>query len=254
MTEDTPISIAEQSYSPIRTSAQTDQIDAAMAAAQAELENPIKSKTANLEGVSKTSGKEYKIGYAYADIADILADCRPVLAKQGIAIYQVPVIAPGAALLIVTRLAKSGQWIEGDYPVCKIGADHQDMGKAMTYARRYALGAMIGIAPEKDTDGVGAAPSYAQDRPARPAPAKAAFNKTANTVLETFIAGMKMNKTVETVDAWASREANSIMEKLNRREQDDMQDAYGAWRNELAARDDTPQGTPFDDNLEAMNA
>jgi hypothetical protein len=149
------------SASPIRTSEQTDKIDDAMASAQAELENPIKNKTAKVEGVSKASGKPFSIGYSYSDIADILADCRPVLASHGVTIYQVPVINDGRALMLVTRLAKSGQWIEGDYPVCMIGVDHQDMGKAMTYARRYALGAMIGIAPEKDVDGVGAAPSGA---------------------------------------------------------------------------------------------
>ena len=143
--------------SPIRSSVETDKIDAAMAAAQVDLENPIKGKTANLEGTSKTSGKDYQIGYAYADIADILSDCRPILAGHGIAIYQIPVINDGRALMIVTRLSCSGQWIEGDYPVCMIGGNHQEMGKAMTYARRYALGAMIGIAPEKDTDGIGAA-------------------------------------------------------------------------------------------------
>lgn len=147
--------------SPVRTSAETDKIDDAMAAAQMELENPIKNKTAKVEGVSKASGKAFSIGYSYSDIADILADCRPVLASHGVAIYQVPVINDGRALMLVTRLAKSGQWIEGDYPVCMIGGDHQDMGKAMTYARRYALGAMIGIAPEKDVDGVGAAPAGA---------------------------------------------------------------------------------------------
>lgn len=146
--------------SPIRTSAETDKLDVAMALAQVDLENPIKTKTANLEGKSKASGKEYKIGYAYADIADILSDCRPVLAGHGIALFQVTMINNGF-LQLVTRLSHAGQWIESDYPVCRIEGDHQDMGKAMTYARRYALGAMIGIAPEKDVDGVGAAPAGA---------------------------------------------------------------------------------------------
>lgn len=234
MTDEATYATGERVYSPIRTSLHTDKIDDAMAQAQAELENPIKGKTANLEGTSKSSGKEYKIGYAYADIADILADCRPILAKHGIALYQVPIIAPGASLLIVTRLASKGQWIEGDYPVCKIGGDHQDMGKAMTYARRYALGAMIGIAPEKDTDGAGAAAPYAKERSA--AGDAPRFTKTASTILEGFLAAMKTNKTVESVDAWAQREANAIMEKLNKREQSEMQDAYDIWRNECAAR------------------
>ena len=71
--------------------------------------------------------------------------------------------------------------------------------------------------------------------------------KAVNTPLESFIAAMKMNKTVEAVDAWASREANNIMEKLKGREQDQMQAAYGEWRNECAARDE-PQREPGEDD------
>ena len=67
--------------------------------------------------------------------------------------------------------------------------------------------------------------------------------KAVNTVLEAFIATMKMNKTLEKVDAWASREANAIMEKLNRRDQDAMQAAYETWRNEIAARDPATEAT-----------
>jgi hypothetical protein len=67
--------------------------------------------------------------------------------------------------------------------------------------------------------------------------AKTAFTKTANTPLEAFVAAMKMNKTIEAVDAWASREANAIMEKLDRKGQADMQTAYEDWRNECAARE-----------------
>ena len=189
--------------SPIRTSVETDKLDAAMADAQAELENPIKGKTANLEGTSKTSGKDYKIGYAYADIADILADCRPILAKHKIALYQVPLIDSGA-VVIVTRLACAGQWIEGDYPVCRIGGDHQDMGKAMTYARRYALGAMIGIAPEKDTDGAGAAMAGGPDRDR---PLRNGRQPLAVTAAESSII---MCMTVDDLKAWGKGNAEMI--------------------------------------------
>jgi hypothetical protein len=144
--------------SPVRTSDSTDQIDKAMAEAQAELTNPIKTRIANVEGTSKKTGKEFKIGYAYADIADLLAEVRPVLGGKGIAVFQIPRMTDDLRfLLITTRLSFQGQWIEGDYPVCATGGEHQEMGKAMTYARRHALGAMIGVAPERDDDGVGAA-------------------------------------------------------------------------------------------------
>lgn len=142
--------------SPLRTSGQTDKFDAALAAAQVELENPAKTKTAKVRGTSKKTGKEFEMSYTYADIGDVLASARPILAKHGISITQVP-LPKGSMMMLVTRLSHSGQWIEGDYPVCQIGADHQQMGSAMTYSRRYALTAMIGVAAEDDDDGANAA-------------------------------------------------------------------------------------------------
>lgn len=177
--------------SPVRTSETTDQLDEAMAAAQVELENPTKSKTAKVAGTSKKTGQDFEMTYAYADISDLLSACRPVLAKHGVAIFQIPrMVSEGRSLLITTRLSFKGQWIEGDYPVCDTGVQHQDMGKAMTYARRYALGAMIGVAPEKDDDGQGAAhtprppqnqPRSTNVRPSAPAQVALTAINTATT-------------------------------------------------------------------------
>lgn len=140
----------------LRTSPQTDKFDVALAAAQLELENPAKTKTAKVKGVSKKTGKDFEMSYTYADIGDVLASARPVLAKHGISITQVP-MPRGNMMMLVTRLSHEGQWIEGDYPVCQIAADHQQMGSALTYSRRYALTAMIGVAAEDDDDGAIAA-------------------------------------------------------------------------------------------------
>ena len=149
--------------SPLRTSEVTDKFDEALAAAQIELENPTKTRTAKVKGVSKKTGKEFEMSYTYADIGDVLASARPVLAKHGISIMQIP-LPKGGMMMLVTRLSHAGQWIEGDYPVCQIGADHQQMGSALTYSRRYALTAMIGVAAEDDDDGANAAAQFAADQ------------------------------------------------------------------------------------------
>ena len=247
MTDESPD--MARAYSPIRTSAQTDRIDAAMAVAQADLENPTKTKTAKVEGVSKTSGKEYKIGYAYTDIAGILADCRPILAKAGIALYQVPVIAGGGSLMIVTRLSCSGQWIEGDYPVCKIGGDHQEMGKAMTYARRYALGAMIGIAPENDTDGVGAAPPSAPDRePPYRAPANGGRKSSAAVqAAKAAIIGCPHDE----LDGWLTVNANA-MKVLSADDRKEIEDFLAETMKPYVRP--AQEETPFDDDPNAARA
>ena len=119
----------------------------ALAAAQAEIKNPEKTRTAD-------TGK-YK--YAYADIGDVLAAVLPVFAKHGLSVMQPTRISEGA-IILVTRIAhKAGGVIESEYPVCSLNGNHQAMGSAMTYARRYALTSLIGIAAVDDTDGEGAA-------------------------------------------------------------------------------------------------
>ena len=132
-----------------RTSPAIDKLMIAMAAAQADLENPEKTKTAKIK-----AGFEY----SYADIADVLSSARPVLARHKIAIMQLTRMESGAVILC-TRLALADQWIEADYPVCSINGNHQSMGAAMTYARRYSLTAILGIAADSDMDGSIAAPS-----------------------------------------------------------------------------------------------
>src|SRR5262245_20522670 len=63
----------------------------------------------------------------------------------------------GERLMLETRLVhSSGEWVGCIYPVCKL-ADHQDMGSALTYARRYSYCAIAGIAAEEDDDGNSAA-------------------------------------------------------------------------------------------------
>jgi hypothetical protein len=135
--------------SPIRTSRETDKLDTQLALAQGELTNPIKDKP-NAHLKSK-----------YTDVAGGLAVARPVLSKHKIALYQVTKI-DGSAIVLTTRLAHAGQWIESDYPVCAANGNHQQMGASMTYAKRQSLFALIGIAgDDEDEDGKDAAKAEA---------------------------------------------------------------------------------------------
>jgi hypothetical protein len=128
----------------------------ALAAAQAEIEDPHKTKTGKIKGESK-SGNAYEYSYKYADIADVLKNVRACLSRHGIAVSQ-PTMIDGNALFIQTKLLhESGQWMASDYPVCNINGDHQKMGGALTYSRRYALCSMVGVAADDDADGQGAA-------------------------------------------------------------------------------------------------
>lgn len=139
----------------MRTSEAINEIAAALAKAQGEFVTVEKRKHASARGTSK-AGKEYSISYAYADISDVLAAVLPVLAKHGLSVIQ-PTCLNENGMYINTRLMHaSGQWIESDYPVCSIQGDHQKMGGALTYSRRYALSSLVGVAADEDVDGEGA--------------------------------------------------------------------------------------------------
>ncbi len=136
----------------MRTSESINELATALAKAQGEFTKIEKRKHAKIK---TTSGRDY--GYAYADISDVLAAVLPPLSKHGLSVVQPTVLRDGM-MLITTRImhAGSGQWLESDYPVCSLNGDHQKMGAANTYARRYALTSLLAVAADEDTDGVGA--------------------------------------------------------------------------------------------------
>ncbi|HYH64310.1 MAG TPA: ERF family protein [Urbifossiella sp.] len=91
----------------------------------------------------------------YADLSAVIDALKPALAKHGLAYVQTTdLAADGGIVLVTTLLHKSGQWIRGTYPVRPIKADPQGYGSALTYARRYALAAIAGVASvDEDDDG-----------------------------------------------------------------------------------------------------
>src|SRR6516225_2250874 len=134
-------------------SASIGTLAAALARAQQELTNPEKSLTATL-----SSGSEQEQGrtFRYASLASGLDILRKSLGRQEIAAVQTTAIDQPAGLVrLTTTLAhSSGEWVSSEWPVCPVAeiADPQRMGAALTYARRYALFTLVGIAGEDDLD------------------------------------------------------------------------------------------------------
>lgn len=90
----------------------------------------------------------------YADLNSILDVCRKPLSDNGLALIQTTRVPENGDLLAVcvetTLMHESGEWISGDLFLPVVKADPQSYGATLTYARRYALQAMLGIAPEDD--------------------------------------------------------------------------------------------------------
>jgi hypothetical protein len=126
---------------------------AALAKAQAELVNPEKSLTATIRSGRPGEGER---SFRYAPLASGLDIVRKTLGQHEIATLQATAIDQTASMVnLTTTLAHaSGEWIASDWPVCPIAetANPQRMGAALTYARRYALFTLVGIAGEDDLD------------------------------------------------------------------------------------------------------
>ena len=126
---------------------------AALAKAQAELTNPEKSLVATI----RPSGPgEAERSFRYAPLSSGLDIVRKTLGQHEIATVQTTAIDQAAGIVNLTTVLahSSGEWIASDWPVCAISetATPHRMGAALTYARRYALFTLVGIAGEDDID------------------------------------------------------------------------------------------------------
>jgi hypothetical protein len=139
----------------------SESIAAALAKAQTELTNPEKS----LIGAIGSPFRDERRTFRYAPLSSGLDIVRKSLGRHEIATVQTTDFNKETGLIhLTTMLAhSSGEWLASEWPVCPIGETSapQRMGAALTYARRYALFTLVGIAGEDDLD--------APDLPGRPA-------------------------------------------------------------------------------------
>jgi hypothetical protein len=136
-----------------RSSDSIGAIAAALAKAQAELTNPEKSLVATIRA---SHPRDHDQTFRYAALSSGLDIVRKTLGGHEIATVQTTAIDKEAGFIrLTTTLAhSSGEWLSSEWPVCAIsetGAPRR-MGAALTYARRYALFTLVGIAGEDDLD------------------------------------------------------------------------------------------------------
>jgi hypothetical protein len=126
---------------------------AALAKAQAELTNPEKSLVATIRPNGPGTAER---SFRYAPLSSGLEIVRKTLGQHEIATVQTTAIDHTAGIVNLTTVLahSSGEWISSDWPVCAISetATPHRMGAALTYARRYALFTLVGIAGEDDVD------------------------------------------------------------------------------------------------------
>jgi hypothetical protein len=153
-----------------RSSDSIGTIAAALAKAQAELTNPEKSLVATIRSPFPRESDRI---FRYAPLSSGLDIVRKSLGRHEIATVQTTEIDKEASLVRLTTVLahSSGEWLSSEWPVCPISdtGSPQRMGAALTYARRYALFTLVGIAGEDDLDApdLGAIPKAGVEQPHR---------------------------------------------------------------------------------------
>lgn len=144
-------------------------LTAALAAVQAELPRIAKGETAEVE---TRTGRKYT--YSYADLADVSQVILPLLGKNDLAWITKPTFNEAGKFVLVYKLRHvSGEEEVGEYPLPT--GTPQEIGSAITYARRYCLCSVTGVAPDSDDDDAAAAShrrgnEWDNARPAQPSP------------------------------------------------------------------------------------
>lgn len=194
----------------------------ALAEVQAHLPDIRKGETA--EVTMKTGGK-YK--YRYADLADVSAVILPMLGAVGLSWITRPTVnESGKFVLAYELLHTCGESKTGEYPLS--GGTAQEIGSAITYARRYALCAVTGVAPASDDDDGAAATQRPAERdaweaakPARPDHdhelklATAAIQRAVNGAQLTAIFGIAQQRFNEGI--FTKADVETLLESIDKK-------------------------------------
>lgn len=131
----------------------------------------------------------------YADLSSILDVIRKPLSENGLSFVQFPVAKNGLETMLMHT---SGEWITATYEMTPTKNDPQGLGSAITYQRRYALGAILGLNIDKDDDG---------NTASEPAKESKEVKRQVNRDLATALTSLNETKTVEDVrNVWESNQ------------------------------------------------
>lgn len=228
----------------------------------------LASALAKAQGAMKPAAKSATNPFFksnYADLPAIVAACRDQLANNGLAVSQRTDFDEAKTYIETILMHASGQWISARYPVNPVKNDPQGMGSAVTYARRYSLAAIVGVVSDDDDDGNAGSGKTADgsstktpppiapkkiDPPHDPetgevGPHAIAANGSPVEWGSKLIAALKAATSVEEVQAWMSKNAETLdeLERTAPKAFASIDKAAHAKNNEIAA------GKTFNDPL-----
>lgn len=154
----------------IKWSEERHELAAALAQAQGEMQSATKD---NVAIIKMTGGGQFS--YKYSTLDEIWEMARKPLSKNGLSIVQIPINDENGFYVETTLLHSSGQWVSGLLSLPVVAgrmSELQAMGSAITYARRYMLGAMVGVTTGDDDDGRAANRASKHKQTPEPVPVK----------------------------------------------------------------------------------
>lgn len=210
----------------MQTSEAINEIAAALAKAQGAIKNPSKAKE-NPHFKSK-----------YADMATGLDVIRPALSEHAIAIVQATEIVEDGVILRTRLIHSSGQWLESSYPVSKF-APHQQLGSALTYSKRQALFALVGVHGEDEDDDGETAAEPAQSPPPRrerkpEAPKPAGYSEEQSEAAKALLlTSLDLCHNRAELQDWATKNQGTI-QQCSEPHKVEIRRAFGAKQQEIA--------------------
>lgn len=220
-----------------------------------ELAAALVALGAEIENVTKDRANPFYKS-TYATLGAIIDASRPLLAKHGLVVSQTTGVTDGTLLVRTMVIHKSGQFIDGFYPLKPVKDDPQGYGSAMTYARRYCMAAILGITQEDDdgnhaSHGHKAAPERQSTPPSRQTPDKAPATSAKASAGTPVTCGFADKKPVRKVPAdMTITELNKAKELAEQVLDDPSKEKWHAQANaaidavndELASRINTDTG------------
>jgi hypothetical protein len=211
----------------------------ALAKAQAEIENAEKNSTAELvfkDKEGRESPTRHKV--RYADLAAVFNAVRGPLAKHGLSIVQFVRNDMNGTTVTTRLMHESGEYLENEVWLPVPLKTPQGYGSAITYARRYGLQALVGLAAEEDDDAQGAVPSLAAQN------GMTAAQRAAERVRK------EAAKKEEKKPAPAAAKPQTSTEKIEKERRDALADTIGEPRDgegapsDVVGPEDVPQAPP----------
>ena len=197
----------------------------------------------------KGAAKDNKGAFAntrYASLASVWDACREPLTKNGLSVVQSTRMEGNAVVIVTTLLHASGEHISGEIALPPTKPDPQGHGSAITYARRYALSAMVGIAPEDDDDGAagseGGGKPQPANKPTAAPPPPAAKKQSPAEWTAAYIAGLAPVDSMDALrDYTAERSAALVrLDKVDPDLRDRIEMAIAEKRHSLELAENNP--------------